>query len=270
MSLLYNRRIVVNIGGLQITNLRMSFNIVKTADSKADALELQIYNLSPENRKRIQERDTLIELSAGYVENIELIFKGKIDFASNVRDSVDVVSTVQVKDGGLELASARLNRSFAKGTKITEIIKEALKELGLGTKDAFQKITSGNFREGVTELLTGGVATGSASKKLDEYLKSYGKEWTVQDEQVVIVDEGKVSEQLAVVLSPSSGLIGSPEIGEDGIIRCKSLLQPGLKPFRSVRIKSGEIDGFFRVEKVTHTGDNYDTPWYSEIEAKVL
>ncbi|KKK49424.1 hypothetical protein LCGC14_3135220, partial [marine sediment metagenome] len=91
------------------------------------------------------------------------------------------------------------------------------------------------------------------------------------DEQVQLLRQGGTNGDDQVLLNAASGLIGSPEIGEDGILDARSLLQGKLSPGRPVRIESSAIDdGFFRIEKVIHFGDIAGNEWYSDIEARAI
>jgi len=80
-----------------------------------------------------------------------------------------------------------------------------------------------------------------------------------------------------VLLTPDTGLIGSPERSDDieetqsgerkrlGW-RVKSLLNPQIRPGDRLQIKSAEVDGVFRAENVNHFGDTEGGDWYTEAE----
>jgi hypothetical protein len=72
-----------------------------------------------------------------------------------------------------------------------------------------------------------------------------------------------------VLLTPETGLIGSPDISNRLVLRARSLLNPELFPNRQVKIESTEIKGLmFRLERVIFTGETFGQNWYADIEAK--
>jgi hypothetical protein len=57
-------------------------------------------------------------------------------------------------------------------------------------------------------------------------------------------------------------------LGEDGYLKVKSVLQPGLRPGRGLQLQSAAYSGLFRIEKVKHEGDTHGQTWTSDIEAR--
>jgi hypothetical protein len=80
-----------------------------------------------------------------------------------------------------------------------------------------------------------------------------------------------------VLLSPASGLIGSPELGSPdhsglpSVLKAKSLLIARVQPGDRVNIESAHVSGFFQVMKVVHTGDSASpTSWHTDYELRPL
>ena len=130
--------------------------------------------------------------------------------------------------------------------------------------------------KGTKQYVKGLVLSGQASRELSKIAKRAGFEWSIQDNQIQFTRPGQVLDpKEAIILNQKTGLIGSPEQGENGLIKARSLLQPGLQPGKRVLIQAGprdasgvpEIDGFFRVDKVIFSGDTWGGDWYSDIEA---
>jgi hypothetical protein len=90
---------------------------------------------------------------------------------------------------------------------------------------------------------------------------------------VVLLPDGGFTAEEAVLLTPATGLIGSPEHGTPdkkhaaSVLKARSLLQPAIKPCKRVVIRSQSISGTFCVQKVTHHGDTAGGDWYSDLEA---
>ena len=109
---------------------------------------------------------------------------------------------------------------------------------------------------------------------MTQIVNGMGYDWSIQDRQIILLGPtetlGSVAYKLQSVGGKSTGLIGSPEAGEDGFIRLRCLLQPSLLPGRRISVTSREIDGEFRIEKVTFSGDTWGNQWICSIEAKPL
>ena len=69
------------------------------------------------------------------------------------------------------------------------------------------------------------------------------------------------------MLSPSSGLILSPEKTEKGI-KAQCLLRHEIHTGSLIQIESENINGLFLITNVTHEGDSDGDKWYTNIEAQ--
>ena len=278
MTQLIDREIEVNIGGLLIASadagepvLRMSFNVTKTPDSSPNKSELKIWNLSEDSRSMLQEQDRLIvTIKAGYRDFSSQIFFGDMRFASSVRDSADWVTAVQSGDGAKQYKSARINKSFAAGTLVTDALKAAAESLGVGNGNLSKVIAAGSKRA-LREFSNGTVLTGKSTEQIDNLAKSMGLEWSVQDGQLQLLEPEQTTQDSAVVLSSGTGLIGSPTAGSKGVVKARSLLQPDIFPGRKIQIDSALIpNSFFKATKVKHTGDTWGSNWFTDMELKPL
>jgi hypothetical protein len=89
------------------------------------------------------------------------------------------------------------------------------------------------------------------------------------------------SAEIATVVSPETGLIGSPaRTGQEGARGSKTrkrkqrpgakfttLLIPSLAPGKFVILKSDFVSGSFKVQSVEHIGDTHGNDWNSIVEA---
>src|SRR5471032_1849921 len=65
-------------GGLDLSAMRIKFEIHHMTTQSPNTLIAKVYNLSKTTAKIIQNEFTTVELSAGYEDNCGLIFKGDI------------------------------------------------------------------------------------------------------------------------------------------------------------------------------------------------
>lgn len=281
MTDLFNRDISITVGTLKIAarvkqtgsdslvarpTLRVAFAVEKSLNRDPNKAEVTIYNLNEEHRKALQKKQACI-IEAGYVSTMEKIFNGDLTFVSHARESVNWASKIEAKDGGVQYQSARMNKSFRPGTQMSAVLNQAAQALGVGPGNAAQAF-SGTLRGGLTQFTKGVTLSGRVSDVLDKFVTTAGLEWSIQDGQIQVLQPKSTTQQLLINLSPDSGLIGSPEMGEKGIVKAKCLLMGGLVPGRKVKLESAMVTGFFRIEKVRHSGDTWGSEWYSEMEAK--
>ena len=116
MSELFRRAWRVQVGSLDVSELAIRFKAKRTLAMRAGTLDLEIRNLSPEHRREIQTARrfrTFVEVQAGYVGGMSLIFRGDLRKAVPAREGTDWIVKVTAGDGEHALRSARVSRSFA-------------------------------------------------------------------------------------------------------------------------------------------------------------
>jgi hypothetical protein len=280
MGELFNRDFSINLGGTLISSrtvdgeikqaLRVVFSIELSLGRDPNTAEVSIYNLSEKTRGLLSQKDIATVIEAGYAGRAHTIFSGKLDYGSTVREGVDWVSTFESTDGGKEIRESRINVSY-KSIGIGGAIRSAAESMGLGLGNIEEKIREGNLRGALEEFTGGLVMSGQSAPQMDKLVKSLGFEWSIQDGQVILLEPSAVIDPTqAILLSPSTGLIGSPQEGDDGRVDARGLLIPELKPGRKVKIESALVNGFYRVERSVFSGDTWGQEWYTEIEAKPL
>ena len=282
MTDLVNRSLVVNVGGLRVTSpsdindqpgLRVTFNVERNLSKEPNRATITIYNLSEGSRSQVQDEDLETTLEAGYEGNTHQLFAGQLDFSSHVKQGPDWVTTLQSGDGSVGFRQARISESIkgpASISTVVDALTNQLKKSGIEAGNIVEKVKSGTLRGSITEWTNGVSLFGRAEKELDKILRSLGFSWSVQDGQIQVLGPTETLIDEAILLSPGTGLVGSPEPGDKGVVRARSLLQPRLVPGKKTKIKSAEVDGFFKVLKVVFVGDTRGQDWYSDIEAQPL
>lgn len=254
--------------------LRYTFNIVKTLQKDPNTAEIQIFNLSKDSRTAFQTKGLRVTLDAGYKDNVSTIFEGSLQFGSSVKDGTDWVTNLLAGDGSDEFQNRRINISIKGRVTVANALKTAADAMGLGLGNVNEKANSGSLRSTLTEFSGGKVFSGKAEEVLSKIVDGMGYAWSIQDNQIILLGPNETLGTAPYVLQSingkSTGLIGSPEAGDDGFIKLRCLLQPSLLPGRRIRVKSREIDGEFRIDKVTFSGDTWGNQWICEIEAKPL
>lgn len=293
MTLQFDRSVEVQVDTIIITKLDVAFRVTKTLKKEPNTCELTIYNLNKEHRDQLAQIEApVVKIKASYkgrgsagtaalaaVDSLlgnsnsteaGLIFLGDVRDVSSRFDPPDWVTTLESGDGEKKKRGSRINKSFAKGTSLKTVMGEAAKALGVGLGNIDKKALSAKLLGAGGEFLNGVTLSGPASKELDRVIKSAGLEWSVQDGVLQILEPGKPLEDISVVLSSSTGLIGSPTIGNDGVVRMTALINSDIVPGRQLELDSATIKARCRAERCEYTGTNYDMDFYVNIEAKEL
>lgn len=287
--------------GILIKDLRVSFGIEKTASETLNNSKISIYNLNPDNRKLVETPNNAVILKAGYSEDIGAItiFVGIIRRSLTIREGVDWVTELELDDGLIAYRDSKFSLTFPPGAKGSDVIAGVAKEFDLPVLPIPADIASKTYPNGFSFVGRSRDAMG----KVCQYL---GAEWSIQNQQIQVLKKGGVAKRTAILLSPETGLIGSPALeaktlsdkaaakqgittNSSGVIKrntekngdikerleiqgykCKSLLQPTILPGDLVKLKSEGIDNFFKVEKVVHSGDNFGADWHSELSLRFV
>jgi hypothetical protein len=282
--------LVINVGGLRIasrlldetrqqlglqrgevsTILKAVFKVTKTTKKEPNKAEVAIFNLKKENRIALQERKQPTTIEAGYLDNISQIFSGDLEFGENKKDGRHWITTLQAGDGSQKYKTSRINTSLKGPAQVGDVLKTAADAMGINPGNLQDAVGAGSLRGSLKEFTNGIVLSGKAELNVDKIAKSMGLRWSIQDGGFLFLGPDDFIGEQATVLAPGTGLIGSPEPGEDGIVKARSLLQPNLLPGHRVQIQSAEVDGFFRIEKAVFTGDTRGGDWYTDVECKPL
>jgi hypothetical protein len=273
-ALLYQRRCVVAVDTLLVDGLRVQFKVVKSLKKEPNSCELTISNLSKATRSTMRKTRAAIILSAGYADTVAQIFSGHARTTDHKRNGPTWETLIQAADGEVQFQANRVSESFGPGTKVADVIAKLAGASGLNPGNVLEAARAGGFRGNLDQFAQGYVAHGKAATELERIFKSAGLEWSVQDGALQVLKPGATSTTKAILLSPTTGLIGSPEHaapdkkGKPSPLKCKALIQPQFKPGVRVAVQARDVQGEYRIVKVTHTGDTHGPAWYSELEVR--
>ena len=274
MTRLFGRKARLTVDILEIEDLDFAFNIERSLSKEPNTAEIKIFNLKEDNRNQLTfaKRGVQTILQAGYGGTMGVIFVGNLKEVASVKEGVDWVTTVRSGDGQTAANQARFNKSYAAGTSAAKVVGELADALGINTSKAGRALREAVLRDGTQQFVKGTVVKGSTYDELDRLLRSMGLEWSIQDNELQVMTSGAPLANTAIKLSPSTGLIGSPVVGSDKIVRVQALLQPDLMPGRKIEIESERVQGLYRIAKVVFSGSTEPTAgnWYAEIEANAL
>lgn len=277
---LFDRVASVEIGragedGVLIRGLRIAFQVVKTASTPANTASITIWNLASTTRNELQDGEQVVRLRCGYSQDgEEIVFVGQVDRVVTGREPPDVVTEIECADGILELRQVRVSISLTAGATAQQALDIVAEQLAIPVRPIDADL-SGEFLRGFSYY-------GRASEALDKIVARFDLEWSIQNGELQVLERGTTTQNLATVLSPETGLVGSPKrlISEGGQLvgtqgtepgwEVLTLLQPKLEPGDVVQLQARDVSGGFRIERVEHTGDTRGQDWYSQLEVSEI
>lgn len=256
----------------RIEGLRVQFKVQKSDKPEPNKAEILIYNLSEELRAELdQDKGVRVLLQAGYKDDLAQLFAGESRFVNHKVEGVDVVTKIEALDGGRAYRFARANESFGPGAKVGDVVKKLVGQLAKDPGNALQKAG-----EMAREFVDGYTVSGPAAAELSSLLEAEGYSWSIQDGRVELLKATETLADEVPLLSPDTGLIGSPELSAPekkkgpAQLKCKALLMPQLRPGSKFRLESKGRKGDYKAKAVGHSGDTHGNDWYTEIAALPL
>lgn len=315
MSDLFGRRALVEVGhrgakGLRVDSrsnvdldregVRLAFDVEKTIHSSANTATIRMYNLSPTNASQVvglpDAQDGFARISAGYGDELEMIYEGDITKAWTARAGGDVITTVECGDGVILFAAQSVNKTFPAGTAVKDVVFAVAKQFTEAYPDykakpvtfdhqpkqkkasrlSLQRLTTDLARlerdlreQGMaTELRRALSVTGNGREVMDELARMWRFFWSVQDGSLQVVSYGAVADE-AVRLSKDSGLLDLPTPTKSGV-QVRALLIPKIRPGVALILESRDLNGQYRVETVKISGDTRGGEWTVDAEARSL
>lgn len=273
MTVLFKRAASLNAHGKVLLGLDFEFRVDRSLKPESNKADFSIYNLAPDNRKFLQglTGGPIIEFRAGYASDsqLALIFLGQLREVTTVRDGADWTTQISSGDGDKERKHP-VAFSLGPGTAFDNAVKKSVSEMGLRATNLTKDIATGKFGDASRELVEGFSAFGFGGPELDRLLDSGGFEGSIQNGELQVLPKGQGLNKSAVTLKESTGLVGSPELGDKVALKCRSLLNAEICPGRMIHVISANVDGFFRCERVVYTGQTAGNDWYCDVEAKAV
>ena len=154
---------------------------------------------------------------------------------------------------------------------------------------SFEEVSLGTI-EGLpqgADKLRGQTLSGSSKDIMDEFANEYGFDWSIQDGEVIITPiESPLQNNEAVLLTATTGMLGSPTVTEIGA-NVVSLLNPNLLPNRAFKIESVNADiqlgnlffrdvkrtsaeGTYKIQEVIFKGDSREGEWTSSVKGRII
>lgn len=258
---LFDRVVELTVGNTEINGLNITFEIEKDLTPEPNPCHIEIFNLSAQNRAILSKYAQVpVVLKAGYRDHVGIIFQGDMINCAHIKEGPTWKTVLTNGDGAKAIQTARIKKSFAKGTPVKAVIKEIAEHLKIPNAQAIKQV------ETITDKLGRGFsACGNPMDELCRILCQYGYTASVQNNSLQVLKRGASLEKQAINLTANSGLKETPEVGSDKGLQVQAVLMPELLPGQMVHIESAVFNGFATIQSVRFEGANHGEAWNADL-----
>lgn len=284
----YKQQLVISNLMIRRLNLKIEFSVEKDVEKGYNSCELKIINMHNDTYELIAGApDPIIMLSVGYPDNFGTIFYGDLTTMNRERQGTEYVATIKAKEGLRANRLGVMNKTYPKGTKISVVVedcKKVMAGLGINVTGAFRML---NKESGAPDILVEDIGDKSvtaydcAISVMAGILRKFNYKVYINNNALVIApyklgalnndafQDGSdmIRDSKGILLSPKTGLIGSPSVDKYGVVKLKAKIQPQVTLGEGIRVVSKDFDGYYTVKKIKYVGDNFTGPFDMEIEA---
>jgi len=264
---------------LDVSDLRCTFQIEKKAIQSVNYASITIYNLSSSAEASIIREGHRVVVEAGYEDGAYgKIFDGEVFQPLFDRENVvDYKLTLHCIDGDSLLHMNFVNFAMGAGYDYNAVITNMAKSAR--TVIPINHITD-DLKKG--QAPRGKIVFGDWRDKAREIALDNSAQFYINDGKLDVMKVTDVSQDEALVISPETGLIGTPQQIENGF-RFRCLLNPDIRltnPCMRIKLDHSIIqqekaiqgqyismldqDMFGIVIGITHTGDTRGQEWYTD------
>ena len=274
MSLLFDRTYELTITGggesRTITDLHISFSAKKSRSSTSNTCNVKIWNPAESTRNAAADTKATLELKAGYGGDNVLVSRCEINGVDTDFTLPNVMLDIQGGEGIRTMRENTLSVSHARDSTVQTVIDEIQGKLGIPIRQTGVDLSA---------AMGGGFAhVGRVSTALNDLTARIKGSWSIQNGELQILGpEGENTASESVLITPESGMIGTPTPTESQTssekqstdarkgYKVKILLNPRIEPGDIVIVQSRVVDGEFVVDSIDHTGDYAGQDWYSTL-----
>lgn len=265
--------------GLDLSALRITFDVEKNDKTTPNPAKICVYNPAPDTINRaLREFDT-VSLDAGYTDGMALIFAGNLIQVRRLRRGPDIVLELTAGDGDNAYNYSVVNKTLAAGATNRDrfaALAGAMSAGGVEGLAALSEITEGRA------LPRGKVLFKPAKQYMQEYADNTNSQVFIDSGKLRAVKRSSYLKGAPVELAPRTGLIGSAQQTLDGV-EASSRLNPEIRIGGLVHIDPAYLTaadttsggdaggqkktihqsagGYYRVIGVHYTGDTHGGPW---------
>jgi len=239
----------------------IEFEVERTTGRNPNKATVKMYNLSLASRQWIEQPNQTMQILAG--EGIP----GQIFFGDIHKKGVktkpqneNTITEIKASDGQRKWRDSIFSKSYPPNITRSVILKDVIAAIGLST-GYIATIPEKRYSNGY-------AGVGWARDILTDILGN-DAEWSIQAGSLQIVTKGDQIPGNAVVIKPSTGMIGSPERTDKGV-NVKTIFTREIVPAGPVTIEGNLFQGDLRVTKVVHKGNSQGLVWETAVKGMPL
>lgn len=248
--------------GILFTEEYMSGSVKTFKGSKPNECTHTIHNLSDATIAQLEAPNQTLQIKAG-TTFVGEIFKGQITSRGVVtkNDIPNRTTTITAKDGRRIYRDTQVSRAYPPNTTVQSVVQDLLTLSGLpvGTGSVYP-----------TDSFPAGWAhQGLWRQALTEILAPRGFYFTIQGGVIYVLNEASTAPGNVPLLSPSTGLIGSPTRTKQGC-NVASVLNSAIIAGRGIQVQSQFFNGLYRCAVVEHRYDTDGLMWRTDAQTEVI
>jgi hypothetical protein len=241
------------------SDLQIEFSVKRTENKRPSPAKINIYNLSSDSRSFLERDDVKIQVVAGYRNQFSSIFFGDIDDTELKINGLDRVLEIKARDGGKAYSTGFVSKTFEAPTDINFIFNFLASEMGLRI---------GYFDPQVTDSIQETISIFSTSREaFDDISRQFNLEWSIQNNEIFVLKRGNVPDSKVILISPGSGMVGSPERSKKSV-KVRTILNGLFEPKKKIALESEMVSGPFRISEVEHKGSVFGSEFFSDLILK--
>lgn len=252
--------------GAQSVVVRQPFRIAFSADKSIggalNKLNLKVYNLKEATRLQIQKLEAddkyiPIQLSVGYRDNLQSLFKGNVYRAEVVREGADFLNQIECLDGGFDFLNSFTSRTV---TRKDEALIEIVQDM--------PNTSIGKFTR-QSEIVRPKVLVGNSVQLIEDMLNE-GETYYIEDEQLFIIKDDEVTSPFIPVVNAETGLLNTPTADPEKVT-FSTLMNLSLKIGGLCELRSKTapfLNGIYKIEVINFKGDTDGTDWLQQVTAR--
>lgn len=278
-----------NNQGLQI---ELTATYKKSGGKKPDGTVLKIYNMHPDDRAVIEQKNAVVVIHAGYQDDddeLPIIYQGEVKKVVTDQLNQHIVTTVYLEDGYLAKTSAKVSKHYPEGTPVKAVFYDLIDTLPDVSRGS---IVLDNLND-ISALQSGLSLFGSSSQMIDQLCKAYNLNWNITHGVVNIHDKILYKGTIQYNRLLPKAFKVTPQLIKGSVQRMRdnnkkkpsaNLDRTGLKLnlFLNGRIKAGNLikveefapetnlNGIYEVQSVTHRLDYRGKEWTTSVETSKL
>lgn len=254
---------------------KCTFEILHDFGGFTSYADIKVMNLTEDTANKAFQRGKSITFRAGYVDSIDIIFKGVIRNVIRGRDGATTSIQLICRGGKLTDEQSMVNETLGANTKLTDIIRTC------GTALGYPITMDDTQFEDVEPYIYGYSMQGDPRVYLDKLAATHNFSYVVENDKLVVVRKGSYRDGTVHVISQFTGMEGIPElteVGADVTTRLNPKIRIGGRfriesnlatfnfsnlYFRDIPESAGQ--GEYNIFRVSYTGDTWGDAWSNKI-----